>query len=113
MIGKMSGRWRTDKTNPVSDFTGESKSTVDKTVIVSKSAAIRVFPGSIVSLEETLLRRLSLTSRRMPPRRRAPARWLGSPQLFLRDSEAGALSRNDRLSVPLRAALEKRIFNAR
>jgi hypothetical protein len=37
-------------------------------VIVRKSAAIRVFPGSIVSLEETLLRRLSLTSRRMPPR---------------------------------------------
>jgi AMP-binding enzyme C-terminal domain len=35
-------------------------------VIVSKSAAIRVFPGSIVSLEETLLRRLSVTSRRMP-----------------------------------------------
>jgi hypothetical protein len=28
---------------PVSDFTGESKSTVDKTVIVSKSAAIPVF----------------------------------------------------------------------
>jgi hypothetical protein len=52
---------------PVSDFTGESKSTVDKTVIVRKSAAIRVFPGSIVSLEETLLRPLSLTSRRMPP----------------------------------------------